>query len=201
MAAGSVNENIRYEPEDNPPAPVAIGVGFQAAALTLAPVAITVVIRVPYCGTTRRLYFLGSIRRLVGQRHNHHHSSRAAVANWRRTRAVDGHLGRLHRGLRSRPGTRRPCPDGQPHRTVVAVPVPYGRSPLAIAPDIHPSGHRYGDYADSGHSYAHRLRHAGRWCPKALLRRLPRLRRWSPSWSSRRLVLRGAAVACDCGLP
>ena len=44
LAAGSVNENIRYEPEDNPPAPVAIGVGFQAAALTLAPVAITVVI-------------------------------------------------------------------------------------------------------------------------------------------------------------
>ena len=44
MAATRANENIRYEPEDNPPAPVAIGVGFQAAALTLAPVAITVVI-------------------------------------------------------------------------------------------------------------------------------------------------------------
>ena len=44
MATTRVNESVRYEPEENPPAPVAIGVGFQAAALTLAPVAITVVI-------------------------------------------------------------------------------------------------------------------------------------------------------------
>ena len=44
MATTRVNESVRYEPEENPPTPVAIGVGFQAAALTLAPVAITVVI-------------------------------------------------------------------------------------------------------------------------------------------------------------
>ena len=44
MAVTRPNENVRYEPEDNLPTPVAIGVGFQAAALTLAPVAITVVI-------------------------------------------------------------------------------------------------------------------------------------------------------------
>ena len=44
MAVTRANENVRYEPEDNLPTPVAIGVGFQAAALTLAPVAITVVI-------------------------------------------------------------------------------------------------------------------------------------------------------------
>ena len=44
MAVTRANENVRYEPEENPPAAVAIGVGFQAAALTLAPVAITVVI-------------------------------------------------------------------------------------------------------------------------------------------------------------
>ena len=44
MAVTRANENVRYEPDDNPPTPVAIGVGFQAAALTLAPVAITVVI-------------------------------------------------------------------------------------------------------------------------------------------------------------
>ena len=44
MAVTRANENVRYEPDDNLPTPVAIGVGFQAAALTLAPVAITVVI-------------------------------------------------------------------------------------------------------------------------------------------------------------
>ena len=44
MAATHVNEHIRYEPEERPPLLVTIGAGFQAAALTLAPVALTVVI-------------------------------------------------------------------------------------------------------------------------------------------------------------
>ena len=44
MSADRVNENIRYEPEDHPPHPIVIGTGFQATAIILAPVAITVVI-------------------------------------------------------------------------------------------------------------------------------------------------------------
>ena len=42
MAA--VNENIRYEPDEIPPPLVALGTGFQAALVILAPVALTVVI-------------------------------------------------------------------------------------------------------------------------------------------------------------
>ena len=44
LAATPVNENIRYEPEDRLPIPVAVGVGFQAAAITLPAIALTVVI-------------------------------------------------------------------------------------------------------------------------------------------------------------
>ncbi len=44
MAAVNVNENVRYEPDENPPRLVTIGSGIQAAILILAPVVLTVVI-------------------------------------------------------------------------------------------------------------------------------------------------------------
>lgn len=44
MAAASVNDNVRYEPDENPPRLVTIGSGIQAAILILAPVVLTVVI-------------------------------------------------------------------------------------------------------------------------------------------------------------
>ena len=42
--AGDVNESIRYEPNENPPLPVALGAGMQAAGIIVAPVVLTVVI-------------------------------------------------------------------------------------------------------------------------------------------------------------
>lgn len=44
MAIEQKNQDIRYEPDENPPLPVAIGAGFQAAAIIVAPVVLTVVI-------------------------------------------------------------------------------------------------------------------------------------------------------------
>ena len=44
MAATYVNDNVRYEPDEIPPSPVAIGAGAQAAAIIVAPVVISVVI-------------------------------------------------------------------------------------------------------------------------------------------------------------
>ena len=43
MVAANANENVRYEPNENPPLPLALGVGFQAAVVILAPVVLTVV--------------------------------------------------------------------------------------------------------------------------------------------------------------
>ena len=44
MAASQPHEHVRYEPEDQPPAAVAVGAGVQAAMVIVAPVVLTVVI-------------------------------------------------------------------------------------------------------------------------------------------------------------
>ena len=44
MAAAEVNSNIRYEPEESPPRPITVGLGVQAAVVTLAPIVIGVLI-------------------------------------------------------------------------------------------------------------------------------------------------------------
>ena len=44
MTAAQPHENVRYEPEDQPPAAVAVGAGVQAAMVIVAPVVLTVVI-------------------------------------------------------------------------------------------------------------------------------------------------------------
>ena len=44
MAAAQVNANVRYEPEESPPRPITVGLGVQAAVVTLAPIVIGVLI-------------------------------------------------------------------------------------------------------------------------------------------------------------
>ena len=44
MAGAHENENVRYEPNENPPSLLALGAGFQAAMIIVAPVVLTVVI-------------------------------------------------------------------------------------------------------------------------------------------------------------
>ncbi|MDE2768971.1 MAG: hypothetical protein OXI70_12860 [Chloroflexota bacterium] len=50
MATEHVNEHIRYEPDEQPPAPLAIAAGFQAALIMLAPVVLGVVIVLQIAG-------------------------------------------------------------------------------------------------------------------------------------------------------
>ena len=44
MATVDVNENVRYEPDESPPPALAVGAGFQAAAIIVASVVLTVAI-------------------------------------------------------------------------------------------------------------------------------------------------------------
>lgn len=44
MATGIENDNVRYEPDENPPLPISIGAGLQAAALIVTPIVLTVAI-------------------------------------------------------------------------------------------------------------------------------------------------------------
>ena len=50
MAAAHGNESIRFEPDEQPPPPLAIGAGFQAALIMLAPVILGVVIVLQIAG-------------------------------------------------------------------------------------------------------------------------------------------------------
>ena len=50
MAAAHGNESIRFEPDEQPPPPLAIGAGFQAALIMLAPVVLGVVIVLQIAG-------------------------------------------------------------------------------------------------------------------------------------------------------
>ena len=50
MAAAHTNENIRYEPDERPPPLLAIGAGFQAALIMLAPVVLGVVVVLQIAG-------------------------------------------------------------------------------------------------------------------------------------------------------
>ena len=47
-----MNQNVRYEPEENPPAPVTVGLGVQAGVITLPAVVIGVVIVVRAAGAS-----------------------------------------------------------------------------------------------------------------------------------------------------
>ena len=44
LAAAQVNQNVRFEPEESPPRPITVGLGVQAAVVTLAPIVIGVLI-------------------------------------------------------------------------------------------------------------------------------------------------------------
>ena len=44
VSTQELNEHVRYEPDQNPPAPIAIGAGLQSAMVIVAPVVLTVVI-------------------------------------------------------------------------------------------------------------------------------------------------------------
>ncbi len=65
MAAAHVNENIRYEPNENPPPLVTIGAGAQAAALIVAPVVLTVVIVARIAGQSESYMAWGAFAALL----------------------------------------------------------------------------------------------------------------------------------------
>ena len=52
MDEAQVNENVRYEPDENPPSLVTLGAGVQASMVLLAPVVLTVVIVARIAGQT-----------------------------------------------------------------------------------------------------------------------------------------------------
>ena len=129
--ASVVNENVRYEPDEKPPLPVALGAGVQAAAIIVAPVVLTVVIVARIAdqpdsyitwGVFAALLVSGITTTLQAVR-----VGRVGIG----ARADNGHVGGVHSRVRCGVDGGRALDDGEPHRHFVAVSVS-ARSRLSL---------------------------------------------------------------------
>ena len=101
--------------------------------------------------------------RLCGPHSQRGHNDSPSCPGWTRgcrARTHHGHLGSVHRSVRSCPGEGRPGHDGKPHRRIVAVPVRSGGPALPAAANIHPGCFRHRHHADSCDGHADRIRFA-----------------------------------------
>ena len=212
MAVAHENENVRYEPNDDPPSLLAVGAGFQAAMIIVAPVVLTVVIVARIADQPDSYMSWGVFAALIVS------GATTILQAVRVGRLGAGHVlimgtsGAFIRSVRGCPGEGRPGHDGKPHRRIVAVPVRAGGPALTAAADIHPGSFRHRDNADSCNGHADRVRladgRAGRRFPScgpaaalatlatvaALVLRPPSAwRLWSP--------VIGIAVGCAVSAP
>ena len=65
MAAGSVNQAVRYEPDEHPPLLLSVGIGLQVAILMIAPVVITVAIVFRIAGQSAEYLAWGAFAALL----------------------------------------------------------------------------------------------------------------------------------------
>ena len=126
MATSSVNQAVRYEPDERPPLLLSIGIGLQVAILIIAPVVITVAIVFKIAGQSAEYLAWGRVCRPAGQRHRYGVAGGAGLADWRRAHPDYGNVGGVHRGVRGGIAESRAGHHGQPHRGVVAVSVRAG---------------------------------------------------------------------------
>ena len=158
MAATSVNDNIRYEPDENPPSLVAIGAGVQAAMIIVAPVVLTVVI----------------VARIAQQPESYvSWAVFAALIICGATTILQAvRVGRVGAGRVLIMGTSgafigvcvAALVKGGPSLmasliVVVALSVLAGRATLAAAAHLHAGCLRHRDYADTRHGYADSIRY------------------------------------------
>ena len=153
--------DLRYEPEDQPPPALALGLGFQLAMLTVAGIVLTPAIVVRAAGgsddflswaTFAALAISGVTTVLQAVRRT----------GRRRPRTGDGDVGRLHRSVRHGAPRGRAGAAGDAGHRLGAVPVRDLHAVVAAAPDTHADSLRHGDHADPGDPDADHVRHAGR---------------------------------------
>ena len=104
MAVSHTNENVRYEPDDIPPHAIALGAGFQAAMLIVAPVVLTVVIVARIAGQPDSYVAWGAFAALLVSGVTTTLQAVRFGSDRVRTRPDNGHVRGLHSGLRCRSG-------------------------------------------------------------------------------------------------
>ena len=160
MAATSVNDNIRYEPDENPPSLVAIGAGVQAAMIIVAPVVLTVVIVARIAqqpesylswAVFAALIICGATTMLQAVRVGRVGAGRVLIMG-----TSGAFIGVCVAALVEGGAVS----DGEPHRRVVALSILAGRAALATTAHLHAGGLRHRNYADTRHGYADSIRYA-----------------------------------------
>ena len=158
MSAVHANESIRYEPDEQPPPPLAIGAGFQAALIMLAPVILGVVIVLQIAGQPAEYTAWAVFAALLV-------SGATTILQAVRFRRIgSGHVlfmgtsGAFIAVCIGALVTGRSGHDGEPDRYLVAVSVPAGRAAGAAARHLHADGHWHGNYVDRRHGSTAALR-------------------------------------------
>ena len=103
MAATHLSNNIRYEPDENPPLSVAIGTGIQSALVNLGGIVLGAVIVFRIAGQPESYIPWAIFAALIVSGIS---TILQAVRFWRiacRPSARNGHIRRFHRSLRQRP--------------------------------------------------------------------------------------------------
>ena len=151
---------IRYQPDESPPAPLAVGLGFQQAALCIAGIVLTPVIVIRAAGGGDDGYLGWAVfRRARDQRRDHHPAGPSRRSRRRRISAAHGYFRGIHRRLRDRPGRGRAGHAGGLGVGVVAISVRAVRAPVLGATGHHADRRRYRDHAHRGDRHADHLRH------------------------------------------
>ena len=158
MAATHLSNNIRYEPDENPPLSVAIGTGIQSALVNLGGIVLGAVIVFRIAGQPESYIPWAIFAALIVSGIS---TFLQAVRFWR---IGSGHvlvmaLRSFHRSLRQCPCRGRSCHHGEPHRHFLALPVPSRITPISAAPLIHARSLRHRDHIDCRHRDANCLRH------------------------------------------
>ena len=114
MASAYVNENVKYEPDENPPRVVTIGSGLQAATVIVAPIVLTVVIvsRIADQADSYMSWAVFAALLVSGATTILQGRARGPVRIG--PHPDDGHVGRVHRRLRRGPDRGWPVHDGEP---------------------------------------------------------------------------------------
>ena len=160
MAAANVNDNVRYEPDENPPRLVTVGSGVQAAVLILAPVVLTVVIVSRIAGQSEGFMTWAVFAALLVS------GSTTILQAVRVGRFGSGHV--LMMGTSGAfiavcvAALKLAGPATMASLIVISSLFQFlaGVSTLAAAPHFHAGCYGHRDHADRGHGDAHHLRFA-----------------------------------------
>ena len=152
-------QDLRYQADETPSYPVSFGLAFQYILLNIAGIVITVAIVVRAGGGSELYLTWAAFAALIV----------CGITTLIQAKPIGGRIGAGYILLMGTSGVfiavsvaaldqGRPCAAGDPHRGLVALPVPHLVAAVAAQALHHADGRGHGDHAHRGHRDADRLR-------------------------------------------